>query len=95
MNTAHQITKEELIEITMGYECNTPVTFSEFVTTFTNHEVSDEITDENGVGEHKDGDLIAAGVFLRALEKEGFVIVRKSAPATALNLDAPDYITRS
>ncbi len=83
MNTQHQITPEELIEIPVGYDGETPVrpdpiTFSEAVETLASmeHRSPMVVVDENGrLG--TDVDLNCAAVFLRELEKAGYVIVKK------------------
>jgi hypothetical protein len=91
----HAISEEELLEITMGYEDRTPVTFSEFVSTFVTGPTSQHattITDENG--DHSDprrSDLTAAGVFLRSLAEAGYVIAKKDVldALAQANMDDP------
>lgn len=83
MSTKHEITPEELIEIAVGYDGespvrSTPITFSEAVETLASmeHRSPMLVTDENGrLGQEVD--LNCAGVFLRSLEQAGFIIVRK------------------
>jgi hypothetical protein len=93
MTTQHAIPAEELIEITMGYEDRTPVTFSEFVSTFVcgpKHQHATTITNEDGV-RNADVDITAAGVFLRSLAEAGYVIVKKDVldALAQTNLDDP------
>lgn len=96
MSTKHQINASDLIDITMGYEHGSPVTFSEFVNTFIHgpkHLGASTITNEDGV-RNADLDITAAGVFLRALEKAGYVIVTKQPILQPLTQpEHPEYQT--
>lgn len=77
MNTKHQIKPEDLLEMVMGYEFQTPVTFSEFAETFALYRelTPTQVTDRSGKS-LGDVDLTAATSLLQSLEEAGYVIMR-------------------
>lgn len=85
MTTKHDITPEELIQLPVGYDGTKPINygpipFSEAVTglnTF-EHRPPMVVTDEDGFCS-KDVELVCAEVFLRSLDKAGYVIIKKPA----------------
>lgn len=80
MTALHQIKPEELLELVLGYEFQTPVTFSEFTESFALYRelTPTQVTDKEGASAGHT-DLTAATCLLRSLDEAGYVIVRKES----------------